>query len=76
MIHIILSLTDGESSNVLYDGMYHDGDTEAVVELNNQYRESEHFDPDTIVSVEYTGSGWEFHEQPDYEWGDKLPAQQ
>ncbi len=66
---------DGESSNVVFDGLYHDGDTQAVVELNNEYRDSELFDSDTVVSAEYTGDGWEFHERPEYEMGDKLPGE-
>ena len=65
---------DGESSNVVFDGLYHDGDAEAVVELNNQYFESNLFGIGEVVSAEYTGDGWKFHKQPDYEWGDELPG--
>jgi len=67
---------NGESSNVVFNGLYHDGGTEAVVELNNEYRESELFDSDVVVSAEFTGSGWEFHRQEEYEMGDKLPGEQ
>jgi hypothetical protein len=67
---------DAESSDIVFDGLYHNGDTQAVVELNNQYRESDLFDSDTMVSAEYTGDGWEFHELENYELGDQLPGHQ
>lgn len=67
---------DSESSNVVFDGLYHGENTEAVVQLNNQYAESEHFGSDEIVSAQYTGTGWEFEVQEDYEMGDELPAHQ
>lgn len=67
---------DGESSNVVFDGLYHDGDTEVVVELNNAYRDSELFGSDQIVSAQYTEEGWEFQAHSEYEMGEKLPGEQ
>ena len=68
---------DRESSNVVFDGLYHDGDPETVVDLNNQYRDSELFNSDVVVSAEYTGGGgWKFHRQENYEMGDELPGHQ
>jgi hypothetical protein len=66
---------DSQSSNVVFDGMYHGGDTQAVIDLNNEYRDSDLFDADGVVSAEFTGKGWKFHELPDYEIGDKLPGE-
>jgi hypothetical protein len=67
---------DGESSNAVFNGMYHDGDPQAVVDLNNEYRDSELFTSGVVVSAEYTEDGWKFHRQENYEMGDKLPSHQ
>jgi hypothetical protein len=66
---------DPESSNIVFDGLYQDGDTQAVVELNNKYRDSEAFESDNLVSAEYTGEGWEFREHKGREIGDPLPGE-
>ena len=65
---------DPKSSNIVFDGLYHDGDTNAVVELNQQYEDSDLPDSDEIISAEHTKDGWNFHELPDFEMGDELPA--
>lgn len=68
---------DAESSNAVFDGLHGEGDTEAAVKLNNDYRDSELFNSDVVVSAEYTGGGgWKFHRQENYEMGDELPGHQ
>ncbi|WP_133304633.1 hypothetical protein [Halonotius aquaticus] len=66
----------GESSNLVFDAMYNDGNTEALVELNQAYAESDFVGSDQVVSAQYTGNGWQFEAHPDYEMGEKLPANQ
>ena len=51
---------DEQSSNVVFDGLYHGENTEAVVQLNQEYAESGLTDTDEVVSAQYTGEGWEF----------------
>lgn len=65
---------DAESSNVVFDGIYHDGDTEAVVQLSNAYAESDLADTDQVVSAEYTGDDWKFRVHEDYEMGERIPG--
>ena len=66
---------DAESSMVLFKGMYQNGNTDAVVKLNNEYRDSEVFKSDNLVSAEYTENGWEFREHKEREIGDPLPGE-
>jgi hypothetical protein len=67
---------DGESSNIVFDGLYHGENTEAVVQLNQQYAESEYVDTDEVVSAEYSGDEWTFRTHKDHELGGRLPAYQ
>lgn len=65
---------DAESSNVVFDGLYHeDGNSEAVINLSQAYAESDITDTDQVVSAQYTGDDWEFRVHEDYEMGDQLP---
>jgi hypothetical protein len=66
---------DAESSNVVFDGIYHkDGNSKAVTSLNQAYAESDVSETDQVVSAQYTGDEWEFRVHEDYEMGDQLPA--
>lgn len=65
---------DAESSNAVFDAMYNDGDTEALVKLNNKVA-SEFPDTDAVISAEYTGSGWKLREHPERKIGDQLPGE-
>jgi len=65
---------DAESSNAVFDAMYNDGDTEALVKLNNKVA-SEFPDTDAVISAEYTSSGWKLREHPERKIGDQLPGE-
>lgn len=67
---------DGKTSNMVFDALYNNGDTEAIVELNQQFAASEYLGSDELVSARYDGSEWQFETHPDYALEEGLPGEQ
>ena len=64
-----------DTADTVFEAMYGDGDAEILAELSNEY-DSEDYDADTLVEVEYTGSSWNFHTPDNREMGDPLEGEE
>ena len=48
---------------------------QALVELSNEYANSEEFGSEAWASAEYVDNAWRLRTHPDYQLGDKLPGE-
>lgn len=67
---------DSETSNTLHQGKFHGENAMVMIEIGQEFYDSEHYSSDVPVAVEMTDNGYEFREVPDHDPKDPLPGDQ